>query len=160
MPVTGYYGPHITPYYKEGYSFPDYVEDEYFKKDLGTIYYDFQFYREQLNYLENLKKSSIQYKSIVEIDEKYKELIPFVKKREISFETHCTKSAALFETYYFELNDITKKWLLKYKSVFDFSDEYPGDLQDLALYKDDELKFSSCTHEEYRSDMKIEEEIK
>lgn len=134
------------------------LEDEYFESGLGTIYYDFQFYREQLNYLENLKKSKLQYKSIVESDEEYKELIPFIKKRELSFETHCTKSAALFETYYFELNDITKKWLLKHKDVFDFGDEYLGDLQDFALYKDEELKFSSCTHEKYHSDIKTEEE--
>ena len=129
------------------------LEGEYFENGFGTLYYDFQFYREQLSYLENLKKSQIQYKSIVESNEKYKELIPFIKKRELSFETHCTKSSVLFETYYFELNNITKKWLLKHKSVFDFDGENPNELQDLALYKDEELMFSSCTHEEYHSDM-------
>lgn len=127
-------------------------ERKYFDNGLWHIYHSFYMQKEQIQILEQLQNSKVEYKSIVEYDEKYKELIPFVKKKELAFYTHCTVGP-LFETFYFELNDITKEWLLKYKSVFDFNADEPTDLQDLALYKDEELKFSSCTHERYRSDM-------
>ena len=127
-------------------------EKKYFENGLWHIYHSLCMQKEQIQLLEQLQNSKIEYKSIVESEQRYKELIPFVKKRELAFYTHCTVGP-LFETYFFELNDITKKWLLTYKSVFDFNDEDSSDLQDLALYKDEELKFSSSTHERYHSDM-------
>jgi len=48
--------------------------------------------------------------------------------------------------YYFKLNEETKKYLLKYKTDFDLY--Y---LEDLAIYKNGELKFSSNTHEKYNT---------
>ncbi len=48
--------------------------------------------------------------------------------------------------YYFKLNEESKKYLLKFKTDFDL--DY---LDDLALYKNDKLMFSSNTHEEYNS---------
>ena len=48
--------------------------------------------------------------------------------------------------YYFKLNDETKKYLLQFRNDF-----YMRDLDDLSLYNDDEVKFSSCTHEGFNS---------
>lgn len=48
-------------------------------------------------------------------------------------------------TYYFELNDESKKYLLKFKNEFCLSDEVG--LEDLTLYKNNEVKFYSVTHE-------------
>ena len=48
--------------------------------------------------------------------------------------------------YYFKLNDLTKKYLLQFKSDFDLVD-----LEDLVLYQNDKELFSSCTHERYNS---------
>lgn len=75
-------------------------------------------------------------------EEAYLLLKPWLIKYEISFITHCTEGG-LAKTFYFELNDETKKWLLQFPSDF----EIKGNLQDLALYKGNKLLFSSCTHE-------------
>jgi len=48
--------------------------------------------------------------------------------------------------YYFKLNDETKKYLLKFDNDFCLEP-----LEDLAIYKDNELKFYSCTHERFNS---------
>mgnify|MGYP003306309482 CR=1 FL=1 len=42
--------------------------------------------------------------------------------------------------------DCSKKYLLQFRNDFCM-----GDLEDLTLYKDDEMKFYSCTHEGYNS---------
>lgn len=68
-------------------------------------------------------------------------------KYEILFHNHCTESGSLMINYYFKLNEETKKWLLQFKN--DFAIE--GELDDLAFYKNDEIKFSSCTHEKFNS---------
>ena len=56
--------------------------------------------------------------------------------------------------YYFDLNDETKKFLLKFKNDF----KIKGNLYDLAFYKNNELIFSSCTHEQYNSLSLVDEE--
>ena len=48
--------------------------------------------------------------------------------------------------YYFVLNDATKKYLLKFKDDFNMDE-----LEDLTLYKDDQVLFYSCTHEKFNS---------
>ena len=48
--------------------------------------------------------------------------------------------------YYFKFNDESKKYLLKYESDFDLDN-----LEDLTFYKDNEVVFYSCTHENYNS---------
>jgi len=48
--------------------------------------------------------------------------------------------------YYFKLNDESKKYLLKFRNDFMLIG-----LEDLTLYKDDEVKFSSCSHERFNS---------
>lgn len=69
---------------------------------------------------------------------------------EVKFNNHATVGP-LFRTYYFRLNDETKEWLLLRESVFDFRD----DLQDLALYIDDKIVYSSCTHEQLETFFKV-----
>lgn len=108
----------------------------------------------QLELVKTLQKSAEAGPDLIDRDHKYEFLKPYMKHKEISFHTHCTISSILFETYYFELNEETKKWLLNYKSVFSFDGEI---LEDLAFYKDEKLKFSSCTHEGYTIDKNEED---
>lgn len=48
--------------------------------------------------------------------------------------------------YYFNLNSETKKYLLKFQDDFCLEP-----LEDLTLYKEDEIKFYSCTHEGFNT---------
>jgi len=65
---------------------------------------------------------------------------------EVSFSNEVTTSSGLMINYYFKLNDETKKYLLKFDNDFCLEP-----LEDLAIYKDNELKFYSCTHERFNS---------
>ena len=65
---------------------------------------------------------------------------------EISYFNSVTISGGLMINYYFNLNEDTKKYLLQFRNDFCMRD-----LEDLTLYKDDEMKFYSCTHEGYNS---------
>ena len=65
---------------------------------------------------------------------------------EISYFNSVTISSGLMINYYFKLNEDTKKYLLQFRNDFCMRD-----LEDLTLYKDDEMKFYSCTHEGYNS---------
>lgn len=65
---------------------------------------------------------------------------------EVSYYNSVTTSGGLMINYYFQLNDETKKYLLQFRNDF-----YMRELEDLTLYKDDETKFFSCTHEGFNS---------
>ena len=65
---------------------------------------------------------------------------------EVSHYNNVTICELLLVNYYFKLNEETKKYLLKYHDIYDFDE-----LDDLALYKDDEVLFTSCTHEQFNS---------
>jgi len=65
---------------------------------------------------------------------------------EISFYNSVTIKSILIVNYYFKLNDETKNYLLQFRNDFCLDN-----LEDLTLYKDNEEKFSSCTHEGYNS---------
>ena len=65
---------------------------------------------------------------------------------EVSFFNEVTISGGLMINYYFNLNEDTKKYLLKFEDDFALKD-----LDDLTLYKGDEVKFYSCTHEQFNS---------
>ena len=64
-------------------------------------------------------------------------------KEEISYDDGAAIYSFLSTVYYFKLNDETKKWLLQFKSDFDFD----GPFDDLVFYKNGEVVFSSVTHE-------------
>ena len=65
---------------------------------------------------------------------------------EISFYNAVTISGGLMINYYFKLNEETKNYLLQFRNDFDMQE-----LEDLTFYKNDEIKFYSCTHEQFNS---------
>lgn len=65
------------------------------------------------------------------------------------FVWHCNVSSELSKTFFFELNEDTKKWLLRHGNDYAFEI-----LQDLAFYNGDKLLFSSCTHERFHTDLR------
>lgn len=91
----------------------------------------------------HLKKGKITLSENVEDEVLKNNLI----RCEIVNYNHCTISGGLMINYYFHLNEETRKWLLQFRSDFHLS----GTLDDLAFYKNNEIMFSSCTHELYNS---------
>ena len=83
-------------------------------------------------------------KSLLEqIPEELKEYFLYY---EVSFYNFVTISGVPMINYYFKLNDETKKYLLQFENDFCMKN-----LEDLTLYKDDDIKFYSCTHERFNS---------
>ena len=80
------------------------------------------------------------------IEQLPKELKEYLIRYEISFYNKVTASSGLMINYYFCLNDKPKEYLLKFKSDFDLEG-----LEDLAIYKGDDVEFYSCTHEKFNS---------
>ena len=80
------------------------------------------------------------------IEQVPEELKKYLIRYEISFYNDVTSSSGLMINYYFYLNDKTKEYLLKFKSDFDLEG-----LEDLAIYKGDDVEFYSCTHEGFNS---------
>ena len=76
-----------------------------------------------------------------------KPLKPHLQKVEYTYSSHCTVGP-LQLVYYFSLNNETKAWLNQFKDDYALSD---SDFEDLAIYKNGEVKFSSCTHEGFNS---------
>ena len=74
------------------------------------------------------------------------ELKKYLLRYEVSFYNEVTESSNLIINYYFALNNKTKEYLLKFKTEFDLTD-----LEDLAIYKGNIVKFYSCTHEKFNS---------
>lgn len=96
-------------------------------------------------YLDELIKENNQLTPLDIIGDKV--LKDNLVKYEISFFNHCTERSILMINYYFYLNEDTKKWLLQFTNDF----EITGNLEDLAFYKNGEIVFSSCTHEQFNS---------
>ena len=65
---------------------------------------------------------------------------------EISFFNSVTTSSRLMINYYFKLNQDSKKYLLQFRNDFCMKG-----LEDLTLYEDNKIKFSSCSHERFNS---------
>lgn len=113
-------------------------------KSIWMMYHD-------INYMVQVKRTLLELAKRGQLyDEcdlfetrEYGLLCKYIKDTEIKFNNHCTVGP-LFRTYYFELNDKTREWLLGRESVFNFRDG----LEDLALYLDEKILYSSCTHEE------------
>lgn len=80
-------------------------------------------------------------------DPKYSILKPYIKKIDVTFTWHCTTTTQLHKVFYIELNNTTKQWLEQFDSPFDITG-----LEDLALYQNNNLKYSCCTHEEMDSE--------
>lgn len=90
--------------------------------------------------LRNTKKRDIM---DVFNNPKYQALQSHLENAEISFRWHATVSMQLYITYFFQINEDTKKWLIEQASPLNMNE-----LEDLALYQENELLFSSCTHEQ------------
>lgn len=75
-----------------------------------------------------------------------KELKEYLLYYKVSFHNEVSTRSILMINYYFVLNDATKKYLLKFKDDFNMDE-----LEDLTLYKDDQVLFYSCTHEKFNS---------
>ena len=118
---------------------------KYGKEDTSffwNFYSDIGFIIDRKNELE--KSICINGKS--PISNLPKELKENIVKYEIQFFNSVTVSSRLMINYYFKFNDESKKYLLKYESDFDLDN-----LEDLTFYKDNEVVFYSCTHENYNS---------
>ncbi len=74
-----------------------------------------------------------------------------VLRVDTGFENHCTKTSELLTTYYFPLDETTRRWLAGKKDDFDF--DYGCGFADLAFYKNGKIRFSSCTHEHFHNDV-------
>ena len=80
------------------------------------------------------------------IEQVPQELKEYLIRYETSFYNEVTASGQLMINYYFYLNNKTKHYLLMFKSDFDLEG-----LDDLAIYKCDDVEFCSCTHEKFNS---------
>lgn len=88
------------------------------------------------------------------------ELKKYLLYYKISFYNEVTVTSVPMINYYFKFNEETKRYLLNFKNDFELNE-----LEDLSLYKDNKVLFSSCTHESFNSavldykEMSIEEII-
>lgn len=109
-------------------------------------YHDLQFMCECKENIERAKaERELVEKSIVK---DLHELKPHLISARLSYSWHCTTSSQLSIVCKFKLNEETEKYLLGFKTDYDLKG-----LEDLALYRGDELLFSSCTHEGFHNDL-------
>ena len=76
-------------------------------------------------------------------DDSYKDLKDSLISCDLTNHTHCTEGPDFF-VYRFKLDDNSRGWLLKKDDQFHFNS---NELADLALYSNNKLRYSSCTHE-------------
>jgi len=115
--------------------------------ELWHVYHNAEFAGWCARRLEEMKNSAKKRELCAELEDEevLKQNLEDIKA---SFSWHCTTSSELSKTFYFTLNDETKKWLLRHKTDYDFTV-----LQDLAFYNDGDILFSSCTHERFHTDL-------
>jgi len=92
------------------------------------------------------KKSYAINSGISPLEQIPEELKKYFLYYEVAYFNSVTISSGLMINYYFELNYETKKYLLQFQNDFQLEG-----LEDLTLYKDNEIRFYSCTHERYNS---------
>lgn len=107
-------------------------------------YHTFGSELDNINFInKHIKKS--ENNKILKILDKYSKLKNNYISHKITFNTYVT-GGPLQIIYYFNLNEETKEYLLQFKDDYSFN----NGLEDLALYKDDNLLYASCTHEKFR----------
>lgn len=111
----------------------------------------FSTYLYQIEHI--LKNNKERYLDDVFETDSYKILKESCIKKELTYVWHSTISNRLSVLYTFKLNETSKDWLLKHEDVFGFVE-----LEDLALYQDDLLLFSSNTHEKMYKDVRTDED--
>ena len=134
-----------------------YINDKKFKNDNNDMAYickllnicknfldldDFIIGVIQALFMEHENKKNINCDNVkkVKLDTILKDNLIKTKN---SFDDGAAIYSFLSTVYYFKLNEETKKWLLQFKTDFDL-DVY---FNDLVLYKNGEIIFSSVTHE-------------
>lgn len=127
--------------------FADLVGEETKYNEPQDLFYHFysalSHERDMEHSLENLYEQLWDEKPLDILEqEMYSSIKPYLTRYEISFMTPCTEGP-LVKNLFFQCNERTKSWLSQFSSEF----EIPGELQDLAFYKDDTLVYSCCTHE-------------
>lgn len=118
--------------------------------DLWHFYHDISLFEDTYQVsLDAARNNSIE-RDIFDIFQNpyYAPLKPSLLKTNISFFWHCTQSSQLAITYYFSLNQESIAWLNELKGPLDMKE-----LEDFALYHNEELLFSSCTHEGFETDV-------
>ena len=106
---------------------------------------DHVFYKDAHNIILEKLKTKYCNNGMNPIEQVPEELKKCLLYHKVSFYNPVSISKVPLINYYFELNDEAKKYLLKFRNDFDIQ---KSGLEDLALYKDNELKFASCSHEE------------
>ncbi|MCQ2399754.1 MAG: hypothetical protein MJ072_04540 [Clostridia bacterium] len=126
--------------------------DTDFSTPLGLFWHFYQRLGSEidsLNTLNGLKKLSTEPVTSILNSEEYSVLKKNYVGKNVTFTTHCTGGPLQVE-FTFKLTDETRAWLLSRASVYDFE----GELEDLALTKNGEIIFSSCTHERFCDEIK------
>lgn len=116
--------------------------------ELWHVYNSVEFAANCVRTLRKMKEATAEKPLCTEIDGE--EVLKFnLQDVKVGFSWHCTVSSELGKTFFFELNEDTKKWLMRHKDDYDF-----GTLQDLAFYNGEKILFSSCTHEGFHTDLR------
>lgn len=118
--------------------------------ELWHFYHDVDSYVTQFEVIiDALKKNRIN-RDVLDLfhNSSFEPLKPHLKNTKITFHWHCTTSSQLSIVYTFDLNHATKKFLIKQGYLYQFKN-----FDDLALYQDGTLLFSSCTHERLCDDL-------
>ncbi len=114
--------------------------------NLWHFYHDIQMYNNTFKKtIEDLIANDIE--RPIDFDFKKPILAPLYKnlvKAKTTFSWHCTTSSNLSIVYYFKFDEFGRYWLNQFNTVYDIQP-----LEDLAFYKNNELLFSSCTHERF-----------
>lgn len=136
--------------YKNGSPFiADHVgKDTKYSEPFNLIWMMYHNIQHALMSIDNLKNIDIENEDYFNIDCIENTILQNnLIKYEFTHQTHCT-SGPLQLVYYFKLNNETKKWLLQFEDDYDI---IKSGYEDLAIYKENNLKFSSCTHEGFNS---------
>lgn len=116
-------------------------------QELWHVYHNAEFAGMCVRRLEEMK-NSVKSRDLCEEIKGEEVLIQNLEDIKVSFTWHCTTSGELSKTFFFTLNEETKKWLLQHKNDYDFKI-----LQDLTFYNGSDILFSSCTHGGYHIDL-------
>ena len=112
-------------------------------------YHDLQFLIECESNIDLVENNQFEYLEKNTIINDLRTLKPWLISFNTSYSWHCTTTNRLSIVFKFQLNEETKKYLLKFKTDYDLKG-----LEDLAFYKGEKLLFSSCTHERFHADIK------
>ena len=118
---------------------------KYGKNDNGFFYHFYHSIGMDIDRLNDIRKY-ININGNSPLSKVPDELKSSLISYEVSYFNYVTLSSILMINYYFKYTDEVKNYLLKYVTDYNLNE-----LQDLTLYKGDEVKYYSCTHEQFCS---------